>query len=161
GGNGVYAVGVTDVFLGLNVIGKQYLPQGSADLPLPNRGSGVVLLDVTRAQFLANTIVNNVLGGVVTAGNTTGAQIEGNVQLPTLIFNNGLLAIDAGFDGVTEPRPVVTVAEINNGFMRVLGEARTAPNTSVVINLFASDTTAAFGTAEAKKALSGATVRSD
>ena len=159
-GNGIYATGTTDVFFGLDVIGKQYLPQGGGETRLPNGGSGIVLVDVQRAHFLGNTITNNALGGVVTGGTSTGIQVE-DIGLPTLIYNNGLLAIDIGFDGVTEPRPVVSLAEINNGFVRVKGEARTTPATPVSINIFASDTLAAFGTAEAKTALSGAKVTSD
>jgi hypothetical protein len=158
-GNGVYATGATDVFFGLDVIGKQYLPQGSGEIRLPNAGSGIVLVDVQRAHFLGNTIVNNALAGVV-IGNTTGALVE-DIGLPTVIYNNGLLAIDIGFDGVTDPRPVVTLAETNNGFMRVKGEIHTTPDTAVAVNIFASDTTGAFGTAEAKTALSGAKVKSD
>src|SRR5205814_9090667 len=84
-----------------------------------------------------------------------------SIDLPTVIYNNGLLAIDIGFDGVTEPRPMVTLAEISNGFMRVKGEIRTTPDTTVAVNIFGSDTTAAFGTADAKKALAGANVKSD
>jgi hypothetical protein len=159
-GNGIYAVGATDVFLGLNVIGKQYLPQGSGEIKLPNGASGIVLVDVQFAHFLGNTIVNNALGGVVTGGSSSGIQVE-DIGLPTLIYSNGLLAIDIGFDGVTEPRPVVTLAEISNGFMRVKGEVRTTPDTTVSINLFSSDALAAFNTAEAKAALSGAKVKSD
>jgi hypothetical protein len=158
-GNGIYVVGATDVFFGLDVIGKQYLPRGGGEISLPNGGSGIVLVDVQRAQFLGNTIVNNALAGVVIA-NTTGARVE-DIGLPTVIYNNGLLAIDIGFDGVTEPRPVVALAEISNGFMRVKGEIRTTPVTTVAVNIFGSDTTAAFGTADAKKALSAANVKSD
>ena len=62
---------------------------------------------------------------------------------------------------MTEPRPVLSLAEINNGFMRVKGEVRTTPDTTVSVNLFASDALAAFNTAEAKTALSGAKVKSD
>jgi hypothetical protein len=160
GGNGVYVTGTTDVFFGLDVIGKQYLPQGSGEIKLPNAGSGIVLVDVQRAHLLGNTIVNNALGGVVTGGSSSGIQVE-DIGLPTLIYNNGLLAIDIGFDGVTEPRPVLSLAELNNGFMRVKGEVHTTPDTTVSVNVFASDALAAFNTAEAKTALSGAKVKSD
>lgn len=159
-GNGIYAVGATDVFLGLNVIGKQYLPQGSGEIKLPNGASGIVLVDVQHANFLGNTVVNNALGGVVIGGSSSGIQVE-DLGLPTLIYNNGLLAIDIGFDGVTDPRPILNLAEINNGFMRVKGEVHTAPDTAVSVNVFASDALAAFNTAEAKTALSGAKVKSD
>ena len=160
GGNGIYAVGTTNLFLGLDVIGKQYLPQGSGEIKFPNAGSGIVLSNVRHAQLLACTIVNNVLGGVVTGGSSSEIQME-DIGLPSLIYNNGLLSIDIGFDGTTEPRPVLSLAEISNGFMRVKGEARTTPNTDVSVNLFASDALAAFGTAEAKTALSGAKIKSD
>ena len=159
-GNGIYAVGASDIGFGLCIIGKKYLPQGSGETPLPNAGSGIVLVDVQRAQFLGNTITNNALGGVVIAGTTTGARVE-SIDLPSVIYGNGLLAIDIGFDGVTEPRPLVTLAETSNGFMKVKGEVHTTPDTTVAVNIFSADTTGAFGSADAKKALPGANVKSN
>ena len=137
--NGVYAVGATDLFFGLNTIGKQYLPQGSGNLTLPNGASGIFLQDVQGAHLLGNVIVNNGMFGVATSGRSSGIVIE-DLQLPTLIYGNGLSPIDIGFDGVTEQgRPVLTTADISNGFMRVIGYVNTTANTSVVINVFASD----------------------
>jgi hypothetical protein len=160
GQNGIYAIGTTNLFLGLDIIGKQGLPQGSGDIALGNGASGVVMVDVNRAILLGNIIVNNSLDGVVIAGNSTGIKVESR-DLPTVIYGNGLLSIDIGFDGVTEPRPVIETAEVNNGFVRVVGHVQAAPNASVEVGIFFSNAQAAFGTAEAKSALTSGKVTSD
>ncbi|HEY8133247.1 MAG TPA: right-handed parallel beta-helix repeat-containing protein [Thermoanaerobaculia bacterium] len=160
-GNGIYAVGATNLFLGLNIIGKQYLPQGSGDRIFPNGATGVFLMDVHNASFLGNTIVNNALDGVAVLGTSTGVKIE-DPQLPTLIYGNGLLPIDIGFDGVTEEgRPVLSVADTSNGFARVIGAVHAAPNSKVDLNIFASDSLNALRTGDAKTHLNAAKVTTD
>jgi hypothetical protein len=160
-GNGVYAVGASDLFFGLDVIGKQYLPQGSGNLALGNGASGIFLMDVQRAQLLGCVIANNGLDAVATVGTSSAIRIE-DLQLPTTIYNNGLMPIDIGFDGVTDQgRPVLTTADISNGFLRVVGHVSTAANASVIINIFASDSIGKFGIAHAKTSVYAAKVKTD
>jgi hypothetical protein len=98
---------------------------------------------------------------VATFGISNGVKIE-HRDLPVLIYGNGLLAIDLGFDGVTEEgRPVLTVADVSNGFARVIGDVRSTPNTSVDLNIFASDALTPLRTADAKTALYAAKVNTD
>jgi len=154
GGNGIFARNASQLFIGLNYIGKQYLPQGSGNIALGNGATGVFLQDVHGAHFLRNSIVNNGLDGIATAGQCSGIVMEG-LDLPSLIYDNGLMPIDLGFDGVTgSGRPVLTTADISNGFMRVIGHAG-APAT---INVFASDRMNQFGIADAETFLYAANV---
>jgi len=160
-GNGVYAVGASDLFFGLDVIGKQYLPQGSGNLALGNGASGIFLMDVQRAQVLGCVISNNGLDGVATAGTSSAIRIE-DLQLATTIYNNGLMPIDIGFDGVTEQgRPVLTTADVSNGFLRVIGHVSSAPNAVVLINIFASDSLGKFGIAHPKTSVYAEKVNAD
>jgi len=160
-GNGIYAVEASDLFFGLDVIGKQYLPQGSGNLALGNGASGIFLMDVHRAQVLGCVISNNGLEGVAAAGTSSAIRIE-DLQLPTTIYNNGLMPIDIGFDGVTDQgRPVLTTADVSNSFLRVIGHLSTAPNTSVIVNIFASDSIGKFGIAHAKTSVYAAKLNTD
>ena len=149
GGNGVFASNASDLLFGGNTIGKQYLPQGSGNISLPNGATGVFLQNVQGARFLRNTIVNNALDGIATSGVCSGIAIEHD-SLPTVIYNNGLMPIDLGFDGVTPAgRPVLTTADVSNGFMRVVGHA----SSLATINIFAGDRINAYGIADAKTSL--------
>ena len=154
GGNGVYAAGTDGIVSGLNVIGKQYLPQGGGDLVFPNGASGVFLQDVHNASFDGDLIANNGLDGIATAGSTSAVIIETG-SLPTAIYGNGLMPVDIGFDGVSDAgRPRLTTAEISNGFMRVIGSA-SAPG---LISVFAGDRINQYGIADAKTPLYQANV---
>ena len=161
GGKGISATFVSNLNLGLNYIGKQYLPHGSGDIPLPNGGHGVYLQSVQNVLMVGYTIANNGLAGVAVVGGSSGVKIE-DASIPTLIYANGRLPIDIGFDGPTEQnRPVLKVADVSNGFIRVQGEVRTLPNADVTVNVFASDVLNALGYADAKTALYAGKVHTD
>ena len=140
-GNGVYAVGASDLFFGLNIIGRQGLPQTSNAGPaVPNGATGVFLQDVHSAYFDGNTIASNGLDGIATSGDCTGIRMQ-DPTLPTVIYGNGLMVADIGFDGPTEQgRPVLTTADVSNGFLRVIGYANSVPNVPLLITIFSSDT---------------------
>src|SRR6266542_1965812 len=140
-GNGVYAVGASDLFFGLDIIGRQGLPQTSNAGPaVPNGATGVFLQDVHSAYFDGNTIASNGLDGIATSGDCTGIRMQ-DPTLPTVIYGNGLMVADIGFDGPTEQgRPVLTTADVSNGFLRVIGYANSVPNVPLLITIFSSDT---------------------
>ncbi len=97
-GDAIAILNSSNVTIGSNTIGAGLYGLGS----IPNLGDGISLENLTNATIggLAasqhNTIVNNTGRGILVSGTNAGVNLRGNE-----IYNNALLGIDFGTDGVT------------------------------------------------------------
>jgi len=160
--NGVYLTGVNTTSVYANRIGVGRI----GELAIPNLCSGVHAMGFG-VQVDDNEIAFNRLHGIATDGSQVS--FEGN-----RIYNNGLLGIDVGFDGVdvsssTHPSsPVLTSASADSeqegyytGFYRATGTVRAGANEKVIVSLFASPRADLLGGGEGKIYLGATEVATD
>ncbi|MBI2212536.1 MAG: right-handed parallel beta-helix repeat-containing protein [Acidobacteria bacterium] len=161
-GNGIYLTWPSAMNIYANRIGLGCV----GELPIPNLASGVHAAGFgTRVDY--NEIAFNRLHGVGTDGGDVA--IRGN-----RIYGNGLLAIDAAFDGVDAPAsgrpvpPVLTSVRANSdqegyytGFYVAIGHLNAGPHETVSVDLFASPYPNEYGRGDGRIYLGSTVVTTD
>jgi CSLREA domain-containing protein len=154
----------------LNVVESNWIGVGrDGTTPVPNGENGVLILSGSSNVLVDNTVAHN---------NTQGVQISAGLH-NEIVFNsihsNGLLGIELGADGVTpndagdadsganglQNYPVLTRATTSPTTTGISGTFSGAPNTSLFMDYYVSDTCDPSGYGEGASQLDSQTVTTD
>jgi CSLREA domain-containing protein len=148
-------------FIGTDVTGTASLPNATFGILVSFSDSNTIGASVPGG---GNVIAFNTGAGVAVGGTSVQNQISGNS-----IFSNGGLGIDLGSSGVTandagdgdtgandlQNFPVITSVVSGGGSTTIQGTLNTTPNSSVLVEFFASATCDPSGNGEGQTFLQG------